>query len=47
LSALILDYPEDVDKRVLRLIDPNLSARRHIPEERNLHQRRCGNPNFG
>jgi len=44
LPAHVLDYPEDVGNRVLRLVDPNLSARRHIPEDRNLHHCRCGNP---
>lgn len=47
LPAHVLDCPEDVGNRVLRLVDPNLSARRHIPEDRNLHHRHYGNPNLG
>jgi len=47
LHALVLVYLEELGNRVLRLVDPNLSARRHIPEDRNLHHCRCDNPNLG
>ena len=44
LPALFLDYPEDGGNRGLRLVDPNLSARRHIQEDQRLRHRLCGNP---